>query len=84
MAASIENGDAAPVDRGVGDIRGDASCVLSLSDDLYVVCRQRQYDGSVLMSSDNKLYEPHPITNGARHTFKVLGRVVMAWNARRM
>lgn len=84
MKGTFEDGDVLIVDRGVTDIKVDAVYVLELNDELYVKRLQRRPDGSVLMISDNKNYEPYLIANGERERFRVLGRVVLAWNARRL
>jgi phage repressor protein C with HTH and peptisase S24 domain len=84
MKGTFEDGDVLIVDRGITDIKVDAVYVLELNDELYVKRLQRRPDGSVLMISDNKSYEPYLITNGDRERFRVLGRVVLAWNARRL
>lgn len=84
MQPTYSDGDVLLVDRGVNDVRVDAIYVLALAEELYIKRLQRRPDGTVLMISDNKAYEPYAITNGKRDQFRVLGRVVMAWNARRM
>lgn len=84
MRPTFEDGDPLLVDRGVTEIRLDAIYVLSLGGELFIKRIQRRPDGSVLMISDNPVYPPHPITNGERDRFQVLGRVVMAWNSRRI
>lgn len=84
MAPTFHDGDVLMVDRGISDVKVDAVYVLSLKDELYIKRLQRRPDGSVLMISDNKSYEPYLIVNGERDMFRVLGRVVLAWNAKRM
>lgn len=36
------------------------------------------------MISDNKVYDPIDIVDGLRDEFRVLGRVILAWNARKL
>lgn len=84
MQPTYSDGDVLLVDRGIKEVKVDAVYVLALADELYIKRLQRRPDGSMLMISDNKAYEPYAVTNGARDKFQVLGRVVMAWNARRM
>lgn len=84
MSGTFEDGDVLIVDRGVVDIKVDAVYVLELNDELYIKRLQRRPDGNVLMISDNKKYEPYTIENGDREKFRVLGRVILAWNARRL
>lgn len=84
MDGTFSDGDVLLVDRGITEIKMDAVYVLSLNDELYIKRLQRRPDGSVLMISDNKKYEPYLIQNGERAKFQVLGRVVLAWNAQKM
>lgn len=82
MRPTFDDGDVLLVDRGVSAVKIDAVYVLALDDELYVKRLQRRPDGSVLMISDNRAYEPLLIENGARAKFAVLGRVILVWNAR--
>lgn len=84
MEGTFSDGDLLLVDRGINEIKIDAVYVLALNDELYIKRLQRRPDGSVLMISDNKKYEPYLIQNGEREKFQVLGRVVLAWNAQKM
>lgn len=84
MFPTFEDGDPLLVDRGVTDIKLDAVYVLSLNDELYIKRVQRRPDGTVVMISDNKSYEPYHIKGNERNRFQVLGRVVMVWNAKRI
>ncbi len=84
MTPTFSDGDILLVDRGISDIKIDAVYVLALQDELYVKRLQRRPGGAVLMISDNKAYEPYVIDNGERQHFRVLGRVVWAWNGRKL
>ncbi|AVA32993.1 hypothetical protein C3Z06_04725 [Cupriavidus metallidurans] len=84
MEGTFSDGDMLWVDRGVNEVKIDAVYVLALRDELYVKRLQRRPDGSVLMISDNKAYEPYLIENGEREKFQVLGRVVFAWRGKRL
>lgn len=84
MKGTYEDGDVLLVDRGVREVKLDAVYVLALNDELYVKRLQRRPDGTVLMISDNRAYEPYLIADGERNKFQVLGRVVLAWNAKRL
>ena len=84
MEGTFNDGDLLLVDRCVSDIKIDAVYVLALNDELYIKRLQRRPDGSVLMISDNKKYEPYTIKNGEREKFQVLGRVLLAWNSRKL
>ncbi|MTI72559.1 MAG: helix-turn-helix transcriptional regulator [Stenotrophomonas sp.] len=84
MEPTFSDGDALLVDRGVRDVKVDAVYVLSLNDELYIKRVQRRPDGAWLMISDNPSYEPYVIENGDRDHFQVEGRVVFAWNGRKL
>ena len=85
MAPTFADGDVLLVDRGVHDIRLDADYVLALNNELYVKRIQRRItDGAVIIKSDNPLYDPVVVENGERAQLRVLGRVVWAWNRRRL
>lgn len=84
MESTFSDGDLLWVDRGVSEVKIDAVYVLALRDELYIKRLQRRPDGSVLMISDNKAYEPYLIQNGEREKFRVLGRVVFAWRGKKL
>lgn len=84
MRPTFDDGDPLLVDRGVHDIKMDAVYVLAVNDDLYIKRLQRRPDGSLLMLSDNPQYQPYHITNGEKNKVEVLGRVLLAWNAKRV
>lgn len=84
MRPTFEDGDPLLVDRSVTEIRLDAIYVLSLNGELFIKRIQRRPDGSYTMLSDNRAYEPYHIKDEEREQFQVLGRVVMAWNSRRI
>ena len=85
MAPTFADGDVLLVDRGVQDIRLDAVYVLALNNELYIKRIQRRItDGAVIIKSDNPLYDPVVVDNGEREQLRVLGRVVWAWNGRRL
>jgi phage repressor protein C with HTH and peptisase S24 domain len=84
MAPTFADGDLLLVDRGVSAIRLDAVYVIGLSGELFIKRLQRRLDGSVLMISDNKLYEPYEVGNGQREQLSVLGRVVWAWAGKKL
>lgn len=84
MRPTFEDGDSLLVDRAIDELKVDAIYVLALNDELFIKRIQRRPDGTHMMISDNKAYEPYHIKDGEREKFKVLGRVVMAWNSRRI
>ena len=85
MQPTFSDGDLLLVDRGVREVRLDAVYVLALNDELFVKRVQRRItDGAVVIKSDNPLYDPVVLTNGERRSLEVLGRVVWAWNGRKL
>lgn len=84
MAPTFADGDVLLVDTGVHEIRLDAVFVLSYRDELFIKRLQRRPEGVLRMLSDNKVYDPIDITEEDRSTFRVLGRVLLAWNARKL
>jgi phage repressor protein C with HTH and peptisase S24 domain len=85
MQPTFTDGDILIVDRGVSEIRLDAVYVLQLHGELFVKRVQRRItDGAVIIRSDNVNYEPAVISNGERESLRVLGRVVWAWNGRKL
>lgn len=85
MSPTLSDGDIMLVDRGVNDLKIDAVYVLALNDELYVKRIQRRItDGAIIIKSDNALYDPVVVTNGEKAGLRVLGRVVWAWNGRKM
>lgn len=84
MNPTFADGDILLVDRGVQDLKVDAVYVLSYRGELYIKRVQRRLDGTVAMMSDNKLYEPYVISGEDRENLQVLGRVLWAWNGKRL
>lgn len=83
MRPTFDDGDILIVDRGVAALTVDAVYVLQFRDELYVKRIQRRPDGTVVIRSDNALYEPMVI-DPANDGLRVLGRVVWAWNGRKL
>lgn len=84
MEGTFSDGDLLLVDRGITEIKLDAVYVLALNDELFIKRLQRRPDGTMLMLSDNSKYSAYEITSGDQATFRVLGRVLLAWNVRRL
>jgi len=82
MAGTHEDGDPLFVDIGVTDVRVDAVYVFAMNDELYVKRLQRRPDGAITVISDNPKYPPYAI--GDRERVRVIGRVVGAWNWRKL
>ncbi len=85
MKPTFSDGDPLLVDVGVTEITVDGVYVLEKDDQLFVKRMQRKMlDNSLMMISDNKEYSSEAITNGDRQKFAVRGRVLLAWNAKRL
>jgi phage repressor protein C with HTH and peptisase S24 domain len=85
MSPTFSDGDLLLVDRGVTSIKLDAVYVLALNKELYIKRIQRRItDGAVIIKSDNPLYDPVTVENGERQGLQVLGRVVWAWNGKKL
>lgn len=83
MRPTFEDGDILLVDRGVSELKIDAVYVLKFRDELYVKRIQRRPDGNIVVKSDNTLYDPFVI-DPAQNNLEVLGRVVWAWNGKKL
>lgn len=86
MAPTFSDGDLLLVDRGVtGRPKSDVIYVFSWGEDLYIKRIQRQGpDGPLRIVSDNPLFQALTVENGRRDEIKILGRVVWAWNGRKL
>ena len=84
MEPTFHDGDVLLIDQGVTDIKFDAVYALERGTELFIKRIQRRPDGSFVMLSDNKLYEAQPIRKQDMHEFRVRGRVVLAWNAKKV
>lgn len=84
MEPTFYDGDVLLVDQGVNEIKYDAVYALEKGKELFIKRIQRRPDGSYVMLSDNKLYEPQPVRRQDMHEFNVRGRVVLAWNAKKV
>ncbi|MFT4171776.1 MAG: S24 family peptidase [Rhodocyclaceae bacterium] len=85
MAPTFTDGDILLVDRGVTTIELDAVYVIGLKGNLFIKRVQRRItDEAIIIKSDNKNYDPEILTNSDRENLHVLGRVVWAWNGRKL
>lgn len=83
MRPTFDDGDILLVDTGVNELKIDAVYVLQFRDELYVKRVQRRPDGHIVVKSDNTLYDPFVIDPSQNH-LAVLGRVVWAWNGKKL
>lgn len=84
MDGTYVDGDLLLVDRGVNDLKMDAVYVMAIDGELYIKRVQRQPGGMIMMISDNPKYQPITIKPTDMEGFKVLARVLLVWNARKM
>lgn len=84
MEPALRNGDLVLFDRGITQLRMDAIYAVALNGELFIKRIQRRPDKTVVMKSDNPLYEPYVVAPQDMQHFEVIGKVVFAWNGRRM
>lgn len=82
MEPTLSNGDVILIDMSKSGFDDNAVYVLRLNETLLVKRVKRNFDGSVLVSSDNVMYPPDVIKNDFVESLNVVGRVV--WCGRRM
>lgn len=84
MSPTFEDGDILLVDTGARDARSiDGVYVLSANHRIYIKRVRQRLDGTVEVTSDNPNVKTVDILNGD-HGIEVLGRVVWAWNGRKL
>jgi phage repressor protein C with HTH and peptisase S24 domain len=76
MTGLLEDGDTVMIDRRRNTLEGEGVYVVMLDDHLYAKRLQRQFDGSVLIISHNKEYQPMPVPKERLHELQIIGRVV--------
>lgn len=84
MSPTYEDGDILLVDTGAIDHRSiDGVYVLSANDRVYIKRVRHRLDGHVEVSSDNPTVKTVDVLNGDNQV-KVLGRVIWAWNGKKL
>lgn len=85
MEPTFRDGDILLVDRGVLDIKMDAVYVLGRNEELFVKRVQRRFkNGDIVIKSDNALFDPETVPAEEADSVRVLGRVVWAWNGKKL
>ena len=82
MNPTLNDGDMILVDLRSDRIDDSAIYVLEFDDALLVKRIQRKLDGSIVIKSDNRLYEPEVLQKDRAEALRIIGRVV--WSGRRM
>jgi phage repressor protein C with HTH and peptisase S24 domain len=82
MEPTLSEGDLILIDMSYQGVKDNAVYVLQLNGALLVKRIQHKLDGSVIVKSDNAIYEPEQIGSEAVDSLNVIGRVV--WCGRRM
>lgn len=82
MEPTLSNGDLILVDTSTRKVEDNAIYVLRYNGSLMVKRVQRRRDGSLLIKSDNQVYEPEEVSESEVNDLYVVGRVV--WSGRRM
>ena len=84
MAPTFEDGDVLLVDTGMRDPRAiDGVYVMAANDRVYIKRVRQRMDGVVEISSDNATVKTVDVLNGD-HRIDILGRVIWAWNGRKL
>lgn len=78
MTGLLEDGDTVMVDQRRNTLEGEGVYVVLLDDHLYAKRLQRQFDGSVLIISHNKEYQPMTVPKDRLAELQIIGRVVWA------
>jgi phage repressor protein C with HTH and peptisase S24 domain len=82
MEPTLSDGDIILVDTTDGRFKANAIYALQIWGSLQVRRIQRKTDGTVVLRSDNKSYEPETVLSDRVQYLEVVGRVV--WHGRRM
>lgn len=83
MAPTFNSGDVLLVDTDMRDVKIDGIYVLEAHNRLFIKRVRQRLDGSYEISSDNPTHKTVDTLNGD-HQVEVKGRVVWAWNGRKL
>lgn len=78
MTGLLEDGDTVMIDQRRNTLEGEGVYVVLLDDHLYAKRLQRQFDGSVLIISHNKEYQPMTVPKDRLVELQIVGRAVWA------
>jgi len=82
MAPTFNAGDLILVDLRTTRIEDSAVYVIEFDDALLVKRAQRKLDGSIVIKSDNALYEPEVLNKDQAEALRIVGRVV--WTGKKL
>lgn len=83
MTPTFNSGDVLLVDTGISDARIDGIYVLKAHDRLFIKRVRQRLDGTYEISSDNPVHKTVDTLNGG-HDVTILGRVLWAWNGKKL
>lgn len=83
MVPTFSDGDILLVDTGIRDAKVDGVYVLHANDRIYIKRVRQRLDGMFEISSDNPSVKTVDLLNG-QSSVDVLGRVIWAWNGRKL
>ena len=84
MSPTFEDGDILLVDTGIKDPKViDGVYVMAANDRLYIKRVRQRMDKALEISSDNPTVKTVDVLNGD-HAIDILGRVIWAWNGRKL
>lgn len=85
MEPTFKDGDPLLIDVGVEEIAIDGVYVLEREGELFIKRVQRHpIDKTLIVSSDNRNYQPYVVSDAERVSFKICGRVLLAWTSKRL
>lgn len=84
MSSTYESGDALLIDRGIKEMQGDAVYVFALEGKVLIKRLQRMPGNVIRVISDNQRYHAYDITAELMGGFRVLARVLLAFNTRKL
>lgn len=84
MEPTIADRSLAVVDRNQQSILADGVYCLRVGEQLFIKRVQRNLNGSVTLISDNPRYQPATISAGELENAEVIGRVIYAFNGRKI
>lgn len=82
MSPTLNDGDIILVDMGSARLEDSAIYVIEFDDVLLVKRIQRKFDGSVVIKSDNPIYESEVISREGVESLRIAGRVI--WTGKRI